>query len=136
MLSVFGEETRSVVALAGDNCSTNTAITTKLNIFLVVCHRHSFNLAVTDILSIHEDLLSVVRFIMKKLRHLVSAVNLRRITSLKSKVDYFTRWCLSFHMLLRYPKLRDFPVKLEMDEMNDLLLSLGESKRTKVSWSN
>lgn len=92
VVSVFGKDTANDVALVGDNLSSKKAITTKLNVCLVGFHSNRFNLAVTDILSIQNDLPFTVCLIMKQLRHIVSAAKPRRLTSLKWKVDNVTRW--------------------------------------------
>lgn len=68
---------------------------------LVRCNSHRFILAVSDILSEHEDAFAAFRKPLLKLRHLAPAAKLRRLTDLKARVDNVTLWSSSFQMLVR-----------------------------------
>lgn len=102
------------MALVGDNFSTSNSISIKLNIAMLGWQRHTFNLAVSDILSLHREMLVAVRSTMINFSHLVPAAKLRRFTSLKAKLDNVTSWRSSFQIVLSYQKLGKFLKMLDV----------------------
>jgi hypothetical protein len=58
VLDVYNNTNAMVGFLVGDNCSTNRAIAEKMDIPLVGCASHRFNLAVNKFAGPYEELLS------------------------------------------------------------------------------
>lgn len=121
VLALFEKSMDNVVAVIGDNCSTNRAMSRRIGPTFVGCHSHRFNLAVKDMISEDEDLVQIVRCLMKKLSFQIPAAKLRRLTPLKSQHANATRWSSTFHMLKRYLVLKEFIVQLDDAEIIDLL---------------
>lgn len=65
VLEIYGKDISNVTCLVGDNCNTNKSIADILDLPLVGCAAHRFNLAVQDYLLIktHDDLLIQVLFL-------------------------------------------------------------------------
>ena len=81
----------NVGAMVDDNCSPNKAFARKAKCPFVGWASHRFNLAVQDILSGYEDLLAIVHNLMVKMRKLLAAAKLRKLTQLKPKLRNVTR---------------------------------------------
>lgn len=126
VLSVFGKTMDNVVALIGDNTSTNKAFARCLGPFFVGCHSHRYNLAMKDILEEYEEVIEKVQAIMKKLSYQIPAAKLRRFTLLKAKQRNVTRWSSTYDMLRRYRELKEFLPKLDDVELESILLSEEE----------
>lgn len=123
ILSVYDKSWENVVAIIGDNVSTNKALASLVGRFLIGCASHRFNLAVCDIIESNSDTVQAIRSIMVKLRTLKYAAHLRNHIDLKPILSNTTRWSSTFQMLKRYIEL--IPAIREMDiaEINDLLPS-------------
>ena len=67
VLSVYNKGLSNVVALVGDNASTNRDFGRLVGPCFVGCHSHRFHLAVKNMLVQHEDLLSNVKDVMRRL---------------------------------------------------------------------
>eukprot|EP00171_Calliarthron_tuberculosum_P002604 IDg2604t1 len=89
-------------------------------VLFVGCASHRFNLAVQDILSSYEDVLSLVHNLMLKLRNLIAAAKLRNLTHLRPKMRNVTWWSSSYEMLRRYQRLREFLPMLHLDSVDEL----------------
>ncbi|RHY87089.1 hypothetical protein DYB37_010078 [Aphanomyces astaci] len=76
---------RDLVALIGDNCSTNRAFTRLDGVPMIGCASHRFNLFIGDVLAEYEDLLVAVNAIMRKLTNIIPSAKLRRLTDLRPK---------------------------------------------------
>lgn len=96
VLSVFGQILSSVLALVADKCATNKSIATKMHIPLVGRHIHRLNLSASDIINTNADLVSIVRQIMQKLKHLIPAATFRLLTPFRAKM----RQCYSMELLV------------------------------------
>ena len=64
VLNVFKKSEKSVVALVGDNCSTNIALARELDLCFVGCASHRNNLAVKDFLKPHMVIVKKIHAIM------------------------------------------------------------------------
>ncbi|KAH9132292.1 hypothetical protein AeRB84_021278 [Aphanomyces euteiches] len=127
-LELFGKSLENVVALIGDNCSTNRALARLCGIPLVGCASHRMNLFVCTILTDHEELVNLVNELMRKLRHVVPAAKLRRLTPLKAKMKNSTRWSSTNHMLQRYVEIKPFVMMIGGREIDALLPSVGQDR--------
>lgn len=129
VLSVFGKDLSNVVALIGDNVSTNKALALLVGCGFVGCASHRFNLAVKDLIGQEWALVEVVQKVMLKLRNLIPAAKLRRHTPLKPLLNNVTRWSSTHSMLRRYQQLRDFVPSIGDDGITILLPSNAEEKK-------
>ena len=119
----------NVCALIGDNCNTNRAMSSSAGVPLIGCANHRFNLAAKEIVSEDEDLLVRINSVMLKLKNLVFAAKLRKLTPLAAKTRNATRWSSTFQMMLRYQRIREFVPTLDSEELDDLMLLSSESRR-------
>jgi hypothetical protein len=78
-------------------------------------------------LEAYDDTLQKINDIMSKLKNLIPAAKLRKLTHLKAKTRNATRWSSTFEMILRYIKIRDFLPLLEINELDELLLTVSEN---------
>ncbi|ETL94104.1 hypothetical protein L917_07878 [Phytophthora nicotianae] len=106
----------------GDNCAVNKRVSDLLGVPLVGCSSHRLNLAVRDFLEPSEDDLEGVQQLMRKLRTLKQAANLRTRTPLRAVLRQDTRWSSTFSMLKRYFRIREF-ISADDDELADYLPS-------------
>ncbi|KAH9088578.1 hypothetical protein Ae201684P_017187 [Aphanomyces euteiches] len=65
---------------------------------------------------------------MRKLRHVVPAAKLRRLTPLKAKMKNSTRWSSTNHMLQRYVEIKPFVMMIGDREIDALLPSVGQDR--------
>jgi hypothetical protein len=105
VLELDGANRSNVIALVGDNCSTNVAFAHLAGVPLVGCASHRFQLCVKDMLEPYEELLANVNSLMKCLKNLVPAARLRKLTHLAAKTCNRTRWSSTFDMIMRYTLL-------------------------------
>ena len=133
VLGVFDKSMDNVVCLTGDNCATNLKIAKLVNqlnqfCYFVGCASHRFNLCVEDILAPHKLLVDKVNKLMHKMKNLIPAAKLRRLTSLKPITSCVTRWSSVFHMLCRFQKLSHYINQLNDEDIIDLVPNNRESK--------
>ncbi|KAG7355610.1 hypothetical protein IV203_000296 [Nitzschia inconspicua] len=121
ILGVYRKSWENVVCLIGENCSTNKATATAASLPLVGCASHRFNLAVKDILKDYSALTTCVYRLMKKLKNIIPAAKLRKLTPLRAKCSNATRWSSTYEMLLRYKLLEEFLPKLGLMEVEDMM---------------
>lgn len=129
VLELFQFTFENVICIIGDNCNTNKSISNKLSIPMIGCASHRYNLAVQDILSEHEELLSKINTLMIKLKSLLLGAKLMKITGLKARTRNQTRWSSTFQMLVRYLDIKDHLHKLNSVEVDILSLSTAEDRR-------
>ena len=108
VLTKYGVKQENLVAFAGDNCNTNKAMANLLNVPLIGCASHKFNLAVRR--WIEEQLglelaLNKVNTLMTKASDLKKAAALKVFTNLELVRQNKTRWNSAFVMLRRYIKI-------------------------------
>ena len=123
ILKLYHKSWENVVCLVGDNCNTNKALADLAHKPLLGCASHRFNLAVKDILEEYSDVTSCVYHMMKKLKNIIPAAKLRKLTPLRAKCANATRWSSTYKMLRCYKQLKEFLPKLNMTEVDDLLPS-------------
>lgn len=102
VLSVSVKKRKTVVCLIGDIYSSKKSFPSKLNLAMIGCYSHRFNLALKDILSIHESNLTVMSTPMWKLQILTSAAKLRSFTNLCPVVKIKTKWGSAYYMLRKH----------------------------------
>ena len=129
VLNYFGKSLENVVAIIGDNCATNLLFSSLAETSFVGFASHRFNLAVKDIISENTHIVNRVHELMKKLRTPISAAKLRQVTELKAKVHNVTRWSSVSSMLHRYCELHGIIEELEIDGIEELVLSKRENKK-------
>ncbi|RHY17778.1 hypothetical protein DYB32_010473 [Aphanomyces invadans] len=123
VLDMFGKNWSNVVALVGDNCSTNGAFSARSKVPLIGCSSHRFNLAVNDILVNYEPILSDVHTLMTKLKNLIPAAKLRAFTPLQAVTRNKNRWSSTFAMLERYVAIRGSIGQIIDRDIQNLALS-------------
>ncbi|ETM56833.1 hypothetical protein L914_00259 [Phytophthora nicotianae] len=96
------EEEPSLSFLIGDNCATNQAIAILLNVPLIGCASHRFNLAVNSYLSYYKTEVEVVSALMAALRTINNRAALLEYTSLFPRRPNATGWSSTFEMVARY----------------------------------
>ncbi|KAG3177371.1 hypothetical protein PC128_g16881 [Phytophthora cactorum] len=69
VLELYNKDITMVAILVADNCSTNQIIATLLELPLVGCASHRYNLAVNRYLAAYEPELAALNQLMVKLRH-------------------------------------------------------------------
>ncbi|KAH9108336.1 hypothetical protein AeMF1_016490 [Aphanomyces euteiches] len=65
---------------------------------------------------------------MRKLRRVVPAAKLRRLTPLKAKMKNSTRWSSTYHMLQRYVEIKPSVMMIGDREIDALLPSVGQDR--------
>jgi hypothetical protein len=128
VLQSYGKEWKNVVALIGDNCSTNRAFARRACCNLIGCASHRFNLAVKDIIDPYQNLITKVNSVMKKMKNIIPSAKLRKVTHLKPKCANATRWSSTYQMLERYDKIKVFLQELNLNEVSDLLPNNREDR--------
>ncbi|ETL50528.1 hypothetical protein L916_00253 [Phytophthora nicotianae] len=96
------EEESSLSFLIGDNCATNQAIAILLNVPLIGCASHRFNLAVNSYLSYYKTEVEAVSALMAALRTINNRAALLEYTSLFPRRPNATGWSSTFEMVARY----------------------------------
>ncbi|RLN52051.1 hypothetical protein BBJ28_00021775 [Nothophytophthora sp. Chile5] len=107
VLALYNKDIAMVAFLVGDNCSINQRIATLLELPLVGCASHRYNLAVNRFLAPYEVELAGLNSLMVQLRHCNNAAELAKHTDLKPIKRNDTRWSSTFQMVLRYMRIRD-----------------------------
>ncbi|DAZ95783.1 TPA: hypothetical protein N0F65_010285 [Lagenidium giganteum] len=83
ILRVYHKKIAMVQFMVADNCSTNQSIASKLEIPMVGCASHRFNLAVKLYLAEYKDLVNQIQNLMIHLRHHKNASQLAKATNLR-----------------------------------------------------
>ncbi|ETO76292.1 hypothetical protein F444_08282 [Phytophthora nicotianae P1976] len=112
-LPFFGKSVSGCLFLVGDNCAVNKRVSDLLGVPLVGCSSHRLNLAVRDFLEPSEDDLEGVQQLMRKLRTLKQAANLRTKTPLRAVLRQDTGWSSTFSMLKRLEDLESVSKRLQ-----------------------
>ena len=128
VLSVYGRDLSNVCAIVSDNCSTNLAIAKSLSIGFIGCASHRYKLAIKDLLDEHKYIPNKAHTVMCKFRYPVPAGKLRKLTHLKPKLNVVTRWSSSIDMFKRYVQLRDVFRDVDIEGIDELLLTAKENK--------
>ncbi|GMF17457.1 unnamed protein product [Phytophthora fragariaefolia] len=107
VLSLYNKKFSMVALLVAGNCATNRRIATLMELPLVGCASHRYNLAVNRYLAAYEPELAAVNSLMVQLRHVNNAAELAKYTDLKPIKRNVTRWWSTFEMMRRYKNIRD-----------------------------
>ncbi|KAG3110989.1 hypothetical protein PI124_g1262 [Phytophthora idaei] len=107
VLELYNKDITMVAFLVADNCSSNQRIATLLELPLVGCASHRYNLAVNRYLAAYEPELATLNQLMVKFRYCNNAAKLSKFTDLKPIKRNVTRWSSTFEMVLRYNSIRD-----------------------------
>ena len=100
-LDLYGKSCENIVALIGDDISTNNSLSKLFEIPLVGCASRSFNLSVRNMLNVEQELWYKIHKVMSKLRALLLSAKFRKLTELLQKVSNKTRWSSAFEMMKR-----------------------------------
>lgn len=123
----------NMVALIGDNCSTNKALANLFGKPLVGCRSHRLNLGVEAFIKFKlAEEVDVIGELMSKLSTLKNSGRLRRYTNLRPKRRCVTRWTGHINMFSRYIELKDPIIKMG-DDVEDLLPTSRQEKKIKES---
>jgi len=107
VLGVYGKGLDDIGFLVGDNCATNQRLASDLEVPLIGCSSHRFNLAVNRFLEDYQDQIALIQNVMILLRQPNNAAELARVTPLKPIKSNATGWSSTYAMLERYVKIRD-----------------------------
>ncbi|ETP09366.1 hypothetical protein F441_14768 [Phytophthora nicotianae CJ01A1] len=107
VLRIYNKTTDMVTFIVSDNRNTNQNIATLLDVPLVGCASHTFNLAVNRFLAEYEAELATVNDLMIQLRHCNNAARLGELTDLQPVKRNATRWSSTYAMVDRYVRIRD-----------------------------
>lgn len=131
-LSVYDKTWKNTTAIVRDNCTVNRLFAKKVSCGFVVCSIHRFNLAVQDIIEQHRRIVSKVQDLMKRLKYLVPAPKLRRLTPSSAVLRSETHWSSTYNMLKRYFEIFEHvQVGAQSDEtIRGLSLSAVEHQHT------
>ena len=108
VLDLFGKSLSNLSFMVADNCSTNKSIASMLDIPMIGCASHRFNLACTLFLEEYEVQLNSINDLMVELRKLKKAGKLRKVTDLEPVKRNVTRWNSTYSMLKRFFQLKPF----------------------------
>jgi len=128
VLNLYGKSMSNVAAIVGDNCNTNRALAKLCMVGFVGCASHRYNLAYKDLLTPQKDIIEKVSKVMKKFGNPIPAAKLRKLTTIKPKLHVVTRWSSTVDMMRRYAELRDYICDVEIDGLDEMLLSVRENK--------
>lgn len=123
VLSLYGKDINIILCLIGYNCSTNRSLATRMNLSLLGCVSHRFNLSVDEIPNSQKNSIYCVRTIMVKFNNLIPAAKLRSHIHLGSVLDNKTRWSSQLKMWKRYISLRVSLPTLDDSHLSMLLPS-------------
>ncbi|KAL4141248.1 hypothetical protein PRNP1_014370 [Phytophthora ramorum] len=107
VLEPYNKNSAMIIFVVADNCATNQAIATRLEVPLVGCASHRFNLAVCRYLEDYKTLIDQVQTLCIQLLYPNNAAELARHTHYKPLRANATRWSSTYQMLARYVKIRD-----------------------------
>ncbi|RHY82923.1 hypothetical protein DYB37_012401 [Aphanomyces astaci] len=121
----------AITFVIGDNCSVNQRMAGLLNVPLVGCVSHRFNLAVQRLVEEHKNLLDRIHCVMLRARSVKNRSALRLLTPLAPKLRNDTRWSSTYAMVARFFEIKDhlaaitdlraiFPAPVEIDAMHSL----------------
>ena len=124
--------------MVADNAAVNTCLADLLEIPMIGCASHRFNLACKSYLQKYETTLSKINSLMVTLRNVKQAGKLRTRTHLEPVTRNDTRWSSTHDMLLRFFRIREFlddtgadllynmPTPIEVNELNLAMADLAE----------
>lgn len=128
VLSLFGKSFKNVIAIIADNCATNRSLSRLAGTHFIGCASHRYNLAVKDVVSANMHLIEKVKKIMSCLIYPLRRAKLRELTDLAPVRIIETRWSSVNTLLQRYVKIREHLEKLDIAELQELLLERREEQ--------
>ena len=128
LLQYYGKSWLNFAALIGDNCATNQSFARRVKSYFIGCASHWFNLAMKVFFDKHKDLLKKINHIMCQLKNLLPAVKIRKHTHLKPKTMNTTQWSSTFEVILRFKEISHVLPLVEINEINEHLLSVKENQ--------
>ena len=83
---------------------------------------HRFNLAMEQLPEAEAEIIGKVSQLMAKLKTLLLAARLCKLTKLRAKTRNMTRWSSLVEMLIHYCAIKDFSSQLNSSEFDNLCL--------------
>lgn len=142
VLELFSKGPSSLLYLVADNAAVNICLADLLEIPMIGCASHRFNLACKSYLQKYEPTLLKINSLMVTLRNVKQAGKLRTKTPLEPVIRNDTRWSSTHNMLLRFFRIREFlddtdadlvynmPTPLEVNELTLAMTDLAEFEST------
>jgi hypothetical protein len=142
VLENYGKSLTNLIYLVADNASVNTRLADLLDIPMIGCASHRFNLACKKYLESSEIVLQKIQSLMVNLRQVKQAGKLRTKTSLEPIIRNVTRWSSTYEMLKRFFRLQEFidnsdealaihmPSPLELIALKDVMKDLEQFQST------
>ncbi|ETV79265.1 hypothetical protein H257_07326 [Aphanomyces astaci] len=130
-IELYSKKLDAITFVIGDNCSVNQRIAGLLNVPLIGCVSHHFNLAVQRMMEEHKNLSDRIHCVMLRARNVKNRSALRLLTPLPPKLRNDTRWSSTYAMVARFFEIKDhlaaitdlraiFPAPVEIDAMHSL----------------
>jgi hypothetical protein len=146
VLNIYGRVTEDVLCIVGDNCRVNRRMAGDLDVPLLGCGSHKFNLSVRTWIKQQPHLLSIigkVASVMKKASTLKIAAKLGKLTAYSTVCENDTRWLSTFQMLSRFFKIQQqlgvivellelLPTHVEINILSKALRSLSKFNQITV----
>ncbi|KAG3011062.1 hypothetical protein PC121_g15902 [Phytophthora cactorum] len=127
-LPFFGKSLDDSRFLVGDNCAVNKRLANLLRVPLIGCASLRLNFAVREYLKPYESSLEEVQWLMRKLRTVKQAAQLRTKTPLAPVLRQDTRLPSTFSMLERYFRLREL-FSADEEDIGDFLPSRATHRK-------
>lgn len=85
VLSVFERTMANVVAVVGENTTTNRTFSQIVGRTFVGCHNHRFNMKVNDLISGNQKIMDKMQSIIRKLSYCIPSAMLRRLATISAR---------------------------------------------------
>lgn len=119
----------NIVALVGNDCSTNRSVGDITEISLIECASNRLQLAVRDFLSKNEPILQQVHTLMVNLRTSLTSAIFEQYFYKKEKNRNVFRWTSTFGMLIRHVCFRQYLPEIYDDLVESLLLNHRQERK-------
>jgi hypothetical protein len=119
-LEIYGKTLEDVLFLVSDNCSVNICLASRLELPLIGCASHRFNLAVKEYLHPHESVLKKINELMKKFSTIKGKAWLSKRSHLRPVMRNSTRWSITFTMVDRFLYFRNILNDLKQRKIQNL----------------
>lgn len=100
-----------------------------MNVPLIRCASHRFNLAVQDVMKSYVPIITKIQSIMIELLTLQNAAKFRTLTNLRARLNNETRWSPTYAILGSFPDLMEHLPLLGVDEIDKLLPNAVECRK-------
>lgn len=144
VLESFGKSLNNLIYLVADNAAVNTCLADLLQIPMIGCASHRFNLACKKYLEREEPVLKKIHSLMTTLQQVKQAGKLRTKTKLEPITRNVTRWSSTYEMLKRFTELYEFidkddptlapdiPTSMELIALKDLRKDMDQFQSTTI----